>query len=23
MTFMPDMLGDEVSLVISVEGIKQ
>lgn len=23
MTFMPDMLGDEVSLLISVEGIKQ
>jgi polyisoprenoid-binding protein YceI len=23
MTFMPDMLGDEVSLVVSVEGIKQ
>lgn len=23
MTFMPDMLGDEVSLVISLEGIKQ
>lgn len=23
MTFMPDMLGDEVSLIISIEGVKQ